>query len=157
MLYNSSAVDYNAHKTTSFLRYVAEAKGITGSHIKTWICQVHRKLHKVGVTTVFRTIGTVIFLNRKLWYASLQMFHTHTIEIMAREGIKCLRQESEGLSGFSNKSIPLTRLATGGAPPVKDLGNWASLHHLKTLGCFQTLPPGTDQLTVSTAWPLLGS
>jgi hypothetical protein len=96
----SSSEAYNTHEMTSFLRSVAEAKSITGADLETWIGQVHRKLRKVGVTTVRGTVGTLILLNRKLRSASLQQFHTQTIEIMGREGVESLLHESQELSGF---------------------------------------------------------
>jgi transcriptional regulator NrdR family protein len=109
----SSSEAYNTHEMTSFLRSVAEKKGITGAHVETWIGQVRRKLHKIGITSVRGTIGTLILLNRKLRAANLQMFHSQTIEIMAKEGVESLRKEAEELSGFVQATEPVIEAGNG--------------------------------------------
>jgi hypothetical protein len=99
----SSSAAYNAHEMTSFLRSVAGAKGITGADIETWIGQVHRKLHKIGATSVRGTVSILILLNRKLRSANLQMMHSQTIDIMAWEGVDALRQEAQELSDYEDE------------------------------------------------------
>ena len=89
------AVDDSMGIMYHYLRQVAITKGIQEPNVDSWVSSVETKLNDIQVTTPKDVVSNIIKLNQQLTQCGQRIFHTRTLDIMARIGVEylCCSQE----------------------------------------------------------------